>query len=772
MVHKLDDKNLKVRSYLPFLESSATNKIEEPYDAEVFEHIKINHDHDLLILTEENKVGISMDPDKQAVVISNSEKRTVPKQLWKERSGRLLSFFQGFKKAEIPIPAELADEVSERWREAHPSTETSADLITFSEQNRAARIIGRVQEVVEEERKMEEFIHAVEQDTELMKSIGKVTEGGIPRVRLRLLEMSGICQSLQSEHQYLKISFDADGEMLFFEGPRVLLKDVQAKVFILISKMIDKSIELAPNIITVLKKPSVSSYLQDLFKKKNIQAIFECGQSNSSNEIKIIGVDAYNTQEAEKTLLAAIQENSIRLTDKNAQVLSSRIWKSFHSRIISNSKVEIVVDTSSSTVWVCGIAEDVKECYNQIVDFLQKNTILSDTVVLDYGSTRFVFERLSSKLDEIKKDLVTCSVDMRIAADCKGIEVSGTEEGLERCLPRILELTKTITKASIPIDRPGMKKFFLQGKGPKSLKSIEDTNSCIIVPRERNENEALLISDEEEKREFQGSSPEFICSFLTREKKKISVFKNDITKHPVDAIVNAANENLQHVGGLARDIVKEGGSDIQRHCDQFVADQGRLLEGRTLVTPAGRLPCSKIIHTVGPKWDFTADTLRIDGTETRQERVLKQAIKNSLMEAASLKSIAIPAVSSGVFGVPRDLCAKVILDAVVEFCRENPSCHLSEIHLVNKDTPTVTAFSDEMGKRFSTDNNFISRDASGPANPTLQVRDISQRSRGAPNSFATQEGIQITVKNEDLAKEQVRRFTSKLNLVTEVTIAF
>ena len=69
-----------------------------------------------------------MDPDEQVVVIANSEKGTVPKQLWKERSGRLLSFLQGFKKAEIRIPAELADEVSERWREAQPSTETSTDL--------------------------------------------------------------------------------------------------------------------------------------------------------------------------------------------------------------------------------------------------------------------------------------------------------------------------------------------------------------------------------------------------------------------------------------------------------------------------------------------------------------------------------------------------------------------------------------------------------------------------------------------------------------------
>lgn len=124
------------------------------------------------------------------------------------------------------------------------------------------------------------------------------------------------------------------------------------------------------------------------------------------------------------------------------------------------------------------------------------------------------------------------------------------------------------------------------------------------------------------------------------------------------------------------------------------------------------------------------------------------------MEAASLKSIAIPAVSSGVFGVPRDLCAKVILDAVVEFCQENPYCHLSEIHLVNKDTPTVSAFSDEIRKPFSRENNFTSREVSGQPIPTLQVRDSSQRPRGAPNSFATQEGIQITIKNGNLAKER------------------
>ena len=80
-----------------------------------------------------------------------------------------------------------------------------------------------------------------------------------------------------------------------------------------------------------------------------------------------------------------------------------------------------------------------------------------------------------------------------------------------------------------------------------------------------------------------------------------------------------------------------------------------------------------------------------------------------------------------------------------------------------KDTPTVTGFSDEMKEPFSRENNFTGRVASGHPIPTLQVRDSSQRPKGAPNSFASKEGIQITVKNGDLARERVRGFICKLN---------
>lgn len=730
--------------------------MEIPFDSSLFDHIKMKHGRELQTLMDENKVELCMDPKKSIVTVSPSEKRKVSQQSWQERAGRLVNFLQGFDKIEIPIAPELFDEVSERWQKVRSTKEPSADLINFSRHDRLARILGRKDSVNEEGRKLQELILAVEEDTELMNSIVKVTEDGIPRSRLSLLEMSGICQRLQSEHQHLNISFDLDSGTLCLDGPRNLLKDVQAKVFTFMSKVIEKTIELPTNITNVLKMPSVSSVIQDLLKQRGVQAIFVYDQSNSSNEVQVIGIDSNSTKEAEKVLLGAIQENSIRLTEGNTQVLDSRLWKDFHATLISKFKVGIVVQIPSNTVWVSGIAQDAKECYDQVIDFLQKNTILSDTVPLDHGSTRFVFERLSSELDEIKRDLASCSLDMRMASGDKGIEISGTAEGIEKCLPKLVDLTKDIRQVSVPIDKPGMKKFFSQGKGPKSLKTIEDDNHCIIITSERNENKESP-TDEVGAKELEISSGEFICSYLTTERKKISVFKNDITKHRVDAIVNPANDELKHIGGLAAAIVKAGGTDIQAHCDRFVEDHGRLLEGRTLVTPAGQLPCDRIIHTVGPKWNSMADRFRKDGKETNQERLLKMAIKNCLKEAASLKSIAIPAVSSGQFGFPRDLCAKVILEAVVHFCRANPSCNLSEIHLVNNDSPTVKVFADEMRTLFGEEKNFIDKEKQASASFGWGSASNAQQSNQTPKSFTTPEGIRVTVKNGDLAQEKVAR---------------
>ena len=360
-----------MQPFYHFLENAVTNKKEIPFDVHIFEYIKRNHGHELHTLTDENKVELFMDVNKSFVIISTSDKRKITQKSWQDRTEGLDTFLVSFRKIEIPLSPELFDEVSERWQKERPRKESSTDVINFSRHDLLVQIFGKEDQVDEDGRKLQDLILAVEQETDLMNSKVKVIRNGIPKSRLRLLEMTGICQKLQSEQQHVNISIDLDNETLSLNGPRNLVNEVQAEVFTFMSKMIEKTIELPTNITRVLKMPSVSSVIQDLLKQKGVQAIFVHDQCNSSNEVQVISVDSHSAKEAEKELLGAIQENSIRLTEDKAQVLDSRLWKDFQTTLTTKFKVDILVQIPSNTVWVSGIAKDVKQCYDQVIEFLE-----------------------------------------------------------------------------------------------------------------------------------------------------------------------------------------------------------------------------------------------------------------------------------------------------------------------------------------------------------------------------------------------------------------
>lgn len=113
--------------------------------------------------------------------------------------------------------------------------------------------------------------------------------------------------------------------------------------------------------------------------------------------------------------------------------------------------------------------------------------------MLDYGFIWFVFERLSLDIEEIKWDFVFCFIDIRIFFSCKGIDIFGIVEGIDKYFLRFVDLIINIEKVFVLIDRLGMIKFFFEGKGFKLLKVIEDSNNCIIIISERNGNIVFLI---------------------------------------------------------------------------------------------------------------------------------------------------------------------------------------------------------------------------------------------------------------------------------------
>jgi O-acetyl-ADP-ribose deacetylase (regulator of RNase III) len=138
--------------------------------------------------------------------------------------------------------------------------------------------------------------------------------------------------------------------------------------------------------------------------------------------------------------------------------------------------------------------------------------------------------------------------------------------------------------------------------------------------------------------------------------KTIEVLQGDITRVTADAIVNAANEGLRGGGGVDGAIHRAGGPSIMEECRRI----GRCPTGSAVITKAGRLPAKHVIHTVGPVWR---------GGKHAESALLRSCYISSLTlaEESSLKSIAFPSISTGVYGYPIDRASLVAIGAVVDY---------------------------------------------------------------------------------------------------------
>jgi O-acetyl-ADP-ribose deacetylase len=149
----------------------------------------------------------------------------------------------------------------------------------------------------------------------------------------------------------------------------------------------------------------------------------------------------------------------------------------------------------------------------------------------------------------------------------------------------------------------------------------------------------------------------------------------DITKETVDAIVNAANGTLMGGGGVDGAIHRAGGPEILRECKEIRRLQfpDGLPTGQAVITTAGRMPAKHVIHTVGPVYGR--------GSKDKAE-LLAACYRNSLSLAAEngLKTIAFPAISTGVYGYPLDEAAKVSSQAIEKFLAANTA--IQEVRLV------------------------------------------------------------------------------------------
>jgi O-acetyl-ADP-ribose deacetylase (regulator of RNase III) len=165
--------------------------------------------------------------------------------------------------------------------------------------------------------------------------------------------------------------------------------------------------------------------------------------------------------------------------------------------------------------------------------------------------------------------------------------------------------------------------------------------------------------------------------------KVLRLERGDITELDTDAIVNAANEQLILGAGVAGAIRTKGGPTIQEECDKI----GGTFVGGAVITTGGKLKARHVIHAVGPRIG-----------EGDEDYKLKNAVQNTLKVASEndLSSVAFPAISTGIYGYPKDKCAAIMIRTILEFLQQDSS--LKEVVICLYDQGSYDVFNQEMSK--------------------------------------------------------------------------
>jgi O-acetyl-ADP-ribose deacetylase (regulator of RNase III) len=163
----------------------------------------------------------------------------------------------------------------------------------------------------------------------------------------------------------------------------------------------------------------------------------------------------------------------------------------------------------------------------------------------------------------------------------------------------------------------------------------------------------------------------------------LELVRGDITSQEVDAIVCPANRLLKLGAGVAGAIARKGGPMIQKECDAI----GGTDVGTAVTTTAGELPCQWIIHAVGPKQGEGEEAEKI---EAATGAVFDECAKKGV------QSVALPAISTGVFGVPMEVCAEAMIKACISRLSQDGAP--SRVVLVLYDFDALSTFEEALGR--------------------------------------------------------------------------
>ena len=414
-------------------------------------------------------------------------------------------------------------------------------------------------------------------------------------------------------------------------------------------------------------------------------------------KFEVIGSDAVCVQEAKEVIKSEgtkMEEREVSLSTKAIESLQKANKEEILKDIIAD--IKIIEKKSSKVILIA--PKELSECLNSAEDLIRK--FVGEKANATYfmsGSDPTIDLILSHNLKG--KDIAMQAtelaqqfkVSVRVQKKPAGLFLIGSESSIEKATPLVKAILESIksTISTIKVSVEYIYGPYLTSSEFRRFETKLGNEQCTTFsyPKTGLASTSTIVHSMQMDTGLRGL------------RVTVEIRKGDLVHEQADAIVNAANEDLQHIGGLARAILDAGGQSVQQESDEYIATHKKVATGSAVCLGPGQLPCKKLIHAVGPRWK---------GGRNSEEQYLYFSVMESLQLAAkeNLTSIAFPAIGAGVFGVPAFISAKMSIKAVKDFFQSQPSS-LSCVKFILVDS-TVSAFLDELKKiSIEQDQNLI-----------------------------------------------------------------
>lgn len=524
--------------------------------------------------------------------------------------------------------------------------------------------------------------------TQIKRQTEAVSEGMIvPSAMFYILKQEGLQRAAQDISPDMSLSYDDGSQMITITG--LPAEVFQTKSWILEKKMgmSKKQIDVPPGLVDFLNTVDPMDMSQDLFTSQGITAIYGI----EDKRVMLLGSSDRVLADAESKMKQVLSLQTLDVEDQ--EVLKRHDWVSLNQQLLdtynSSKKKTVTIQIHPdrrNKITVAGFLTPVNEISSSLREFIVNYSQVQETIRVKSGAVvQFIDKKKSQDWKSIAK-----ANDVKVHFDevRSKILLAGARVHVQKAKSCFLEMTGALSTDILTVDKPGAKKYFLSAGG-MVLSTVMSELSCVVMLRPDNQ-------PEEEEDNYVVEDGSCYCKVRTASGVLVSVSKADICRFSVDAVVNAANEELQHIGGLALALLKAAGPELQRVSNDYISRNRKLRPGEAVVTRAFNLPCKHVVHAVGPRFS--------DSDEKTSVSRLKCAVKESLRQAetVSCSTVALPAISSGVFGFPVELCAETIAQSVREFC-DSPGGpqSLTEIHLVDNNHNTVKVLATAVNTEFS-----------------------------------------------------------------------